>query len=168
MSTASGAPDLNSKMAAEPGAVFETIAKEYGTTVRQVVDALPAEMRRYAPAGVFVEVLIDVGEWGEVTVIVHTEDGIMEFTGPVPAGKIAQNYYNIPGRTGFHGHLRPERCSGIGFVERPFFGRPSASILFFNTDGGTMFKVFVGRDEKRELLSAQLAAFRKLAERLCK
>jgi putative heme utilization carrier protein HutX len=160
--------DLRSKMAAEPGAVFETAAKEHSVTVRQVVDALPATMCRYAPAEAFVDVLSDVGEWGEVTVIVHTEDGIMEFTGPVPAGKIAQNYYNIPGRTGFHGHLRPERCSGIGFVERPFFGRPSASILFFNTDGGTMFKVFVGRDEKRELLADQLTAFRKLADTLCK
>ncbi len=161
------AVDLNAKMAAEPGAVFETVAKEYATTVRAVVDALPAEMRRYAPASAFVDAMTDVGGWDEVTVIVHTEDGIMEFTGPVPAGTMAQNYYNIPGRTGFHGHLRPERCSGIGFVERPFFGRPSASILFFNTDGGTMFKVFVGRDEKRELLADQLIAFRKLADRLC-
>jgi putative heme utilization carrier protein HutX len=167
MSSTAVTPDLATKMAAEPGAVFETIAKEYSTTVRQVVDALPAEMRRYAPAEAFVDVLADVGEWGDVTVIVHTEDGIMEFSGPVPAGKIAQNYYNIPGRTGFHGHLRPERCAGIGFVERPFFGRPSASILFFNLDGGTMFKVFVGRDEKRDLLPDQLAAFRKLADRLC-
>lgn len=167
MNVAVVAPDLPTKMKAEPGAVFETVAKEYATTVRHVVDALPVEMRRYASADAFVDVMVDVAEWGEVTVIVHTEDGIMEFTGPVPAGKIAQNYYNIPGRTGFHGHLRPERCSAIGFVERPFFGRPSASILFFNTEGGTMFKVFVGRDEKRELLADQLAAFRKLADRLC-
>lgn len=159
--------DLQSRLVADPGLVFETVAKEHAATVRQVVDALPAEMRRYAPAEAFVDVMTDVGEWGDVTVIVHTEDGIMEFTGPVPAGKIAQNYYNIPGRTGFHGHLRPERCSAIGFVERPFFGRPSASILFFNTDGGTMFKVFVGRDEKRELLADQLTAFRSLANRLC-
>jgi heme iron utilization protein len=48
--------------------------------------------------------------------------------------------------------LRHERCSAIGFVERPFFGRPQASILFFNVDGGIMFKIFVARDEKRELL----------------
>jgi putative heme iron utilization protein len=44
-------------------------------------------------------------------------------------------------------------------------GRLSASVLFFNVDGGIMFKVFVGRDEKRELLSDQLAKFRALAER---
>jgi putative heme iron utilization protein len=52
-------------------------------------------------------------------------------------------------------------------VERPLFGRLSASILFFNRDGGIMFKIFVGRDDKRELLADQLAKFRALSARLC-
>jgi len=51
-------------------------------------------------------------------------------------------------------------------VKRPFFGRPSASVPFFNIDGGCMFKVFVGRDEKRELTFDRPAKFRALAERL--
>jgi putative heme utilization carrier protein HutX len=80
---------------------------------------------------------------------------------------VAQGYYNLAGRTGFHGHLRHERCGGIAFVERPFFGRPSASIVFFNLEGGVMFKIFVGRDDKRELIPAQLSAFRALADRVC-
>ena len=45
-------------------------------------------------------------------------------------------------------------------------GRLSASVLFFNVDGGIMFKVFVGRDEKRELKADQFAKFRALAERV--
>ena len=98
----------------------------------------------------------DIGHWGDVTLIVHTDDGIMEFGGPVPAGEVARGYYNVPGSKGFHGHLRHERCAGIAFVERPFMGRLSASVLFFNVDGGIMFKVFVGRDEKRELKAEQL------------
>lgn len=159
--------DLRAKLAAEPGAIIETVAKECGATLRQVVEALPEPMRRFAPASAFADVMTDVARWGEVTVIIHTDDGVMEFTGPVPEGKIAQGYYNLAGRTGFHGHLRHERCAGIGFVERPFFGRPSASILFFNVDGGVMFKVFVGRAEKRELLGDQLTSFRQLASRHC-
>jgi putative heme utilization carrier protein HutX len=158
---------LRDKLAAEPGAVFELLAKEYGVTVRETVEALPAGLRRFAPGDAFVPILADVATWGDVTVIIHTDDGVMEFTGPVPDGKVAQGYYNLSGRTGFHGHLRPERCAGAAFVERPFFGRPSASILLFNLDGGVMLKVFVGRDDKRELLSGQLAAFRALADRLC-
>ena len=154
-------------LAADPGALFETVAKDHGATLREVVDALPRAMRRFAPGALFSEVLGDVATWGEVTVIIHTDDGIMEFTGPVPEGKLGQGYFNLMGRTGFHGHLRHERCASIGFIERPFFGRPSASILFFNIDGGTMFKVFVGRDEKRELLADQLRSFRALADRIC-
>jgi putative heme iron utilization protein len=41
-------------------------------------------------------------------------------------------------------------------------------VLFINTDGGIMFKVFVGRDETRELKQDQLKAFRDLAERTAK
>lgn len=160
-------PDLQAKLAADPGAIMERVAKETGATLREVVEALPADMRRFAPAAVFIDVMADVARWGEVTVIVHTDDGVMEFTGPVPQGTVGQGYYHLPGRSGFHGHLRHERCGGIAFVERPFFGRPSASIVFFNLEGGVMYKVFVGRDEKRELLADQLASFRALAGSVC-
>jgi hypothetical protein len=109
----------------------------------------------------------DIAGWGEVTLIIHTDDGVMEFTGPIPCGEIGRGYFNLMGRTGFHGHLRHERCAVVAFVERPFMGRLSASALFVNADGGIMFKVFVGRDDKRELLADQLAAFRALADRTC-
>lgn len=166
--TESATMTLKDKMTAEPGAIVETVAKEYGVTLREVVEALPGANRRFAPGSAFVEAMTEVGSWGQVTVIIHTDDGVNEFTGPVPAGKIAHGYYNIGGSTGFHGHLRYERCAGIAFVERPLFGRLSVSMLFLNIDGGIMFKIFVGRDEKRELLADQLARFRKLADRLCK
>jgi putative heme utilization carrier protein HutX len=158
---------LKEKMTAEPGAIVETVAKEYRVTLREVVEALPEANRRFAPGSAFAEVMTEVAGWGPVTLIIHTDDGVNEFTGPIAEGKIAQNYYNIGGSTGFHGHLRYERCASIAFVERPLFGRLSCSVLFINVDGGIMHKIFVGRDDKRELLVDQLAAFRKLADRLC-
>ena len=166
MQLAAAKPDLASALAADPGAVIETVAKEHGVTTRAVVEALPAGMRSFAPASAFIDAMKDIATWGEVTLIVHTDDGIMEFTGPIPAGEVGRGYFNLMGRTGFHGHLRHERCAGLAFMERPFMGRLSASIVFFNVDGGIMFKVFVGRDEKRELLADQLAKFRALAERV--
>jgi putative heme utilization carrier protein HutX len=158
--------NLASVLAENPGAIVEEVAKEHRVTTRDVVKALPKTMRKFVAGGAFIDVMKDVGTWGDVTLIVHTDDGIMEFGGPVPAGEVARGYYNVPGSKGFHGHLRHERCAGIAFVERPFMGRLSASILFFNVDGGIMFKIFVGRDEKRELKADQLEAFRKLGERL--
>jgi putative heme utilization carrier protein HutX len=159
---------LNERLLADPGAMIETMAGEFGVTLRAVVEALPTALRRFAPGDAFVTVMADVATWGEVTVIIHSEDGVMEFTGPIPEGKIAQGYYNLAGSRGFHGHLRHQRCGGIAFVERPLFGRPSAAILFLNVDGGIMFKIFVGRDEQRQLLPDQMTAFRALADRLCR
>ena len=168
MQVAAAKPDLAGVLAADPGAVVETAAKEHGVTPRAVVEALPVDMRRFAPASAFIEAMKDIATWGEVTLIVHTDDGIMEFTGPIPAGEVGRGHFNLMGRTGFHGHLRHERCAGMAFVERPFMRRLSASLMFFNLDGGIMFKVFVGRDEKRELKEDQLAKFRALAERLAR
>jgi putative heme utilization carrier protein HutX len=160
--------DLHRYMAENPGAVFETVASEHGVTPRAAVEALPVEMRTLAPGAAFIDAMGDIAKWGDVTLIVHTEDGIMEFTGPIPEGQVMRGYFNLMGSTGFHGHLRHERCAGLAFVERPFMSKLSAVIVFFNSDGGVMFKVFVGRDEKRELKADQLAAFRALAKRLCK
>jgi putative heme utilization carrier protein HutX len=153
------------RLALEPGLIIEHVAKEYCVTLREAVEALPQAMRRLAPGDTFEEVMMDIARWGDVTLIIHSDDGVMEFSGPIPEGKVAQDYYNLGGRSGFHGHLRHKRCAAIAFVERPFMGRASAAVLFINTDGGIMFKIFVGRDENRELRQDQLEAFRALAER---
>lgn len=155
---------LRTRLAEDPGAVIETVAREEGVTARIVLEALPEPMRQFTGGEFFVKVMEDVARWGDVTMIVHTDDGIFEFSGPVPAGKESRGTYNLGGRTGLHGHLRPERCHGIAFVERPFMGRPSAFVAFLNPEGGIMFKIFVGRTAKGDLRSEQLAAFRALAE----
>lgn len=159
-------PTLFDYLAGNPGVLVEQVAKDYGVTPHTVVAALPAELRRFSPGSAFIEALTDMAEWGDVTLIIHTDDGVMEFTGPIPRGEIGRGYFNLMASTGFHGHLRHDRCAAIAFVERPFMGRLSASALFINTDGGIMFKVFVGRDDKRGLKSDQLARFRALADRL--
>ncbi len=160
------AVDLRQKLAENPGVVFEDAAREHDVTPRAVLEAMPKSMRRFAPGSAFVEAMNDIASWGDVTLIVHTEDGIMEFSGPIPKGEVGRGYLNLMGRTGFHGHLRHERCAGIAFLERTYFGRPSATVLFLNPEGGFMFKVFVGRDEKNALRQDQLEKMRALADRL--
>ena len=166
MATMGVPPSIAEYLADHPDVIVEQFARESGVTPHAVVQALPTALRQFADGARFVDAMQDIATWGDVTLIVHTEDGIMEFGGPIPAGQVARGYYNVPGSSGFHGHLRHDRCTGIAFVERPFMGRPSASILFFNGNGAIMFKVFVGRDENRNLKSDQLDAFRSLALRL--
>lgn len=155
---------LKAHMAENPGAVIETVARERGVTPRVVIEALPPEMVKIGGgADAFVSAMQDIAEWGEVTLIVHTDDGIFETTAPLSPGSLGHGYYNLTEPKGLHGHLRHERCGGVAFVERPFMGKSSAFVAFLNVDGGVMFKVFVGRDETRALKADQLARFRALA-----
>lgn len=158
--------DLRKHMAENPGGVIEDVAREKNVTARAVIEALPDEMRSFAPGSGFVPAMQDIATWGEVTLIIHTDDGIFEITEPVGGGEVGRGYYNIMKPKGMHGHLRHERCGGLAFVERPFMGKSSAFVAFLNVDGGVMFKVFVGRDESRALKADQLKAFRALAKRL--
>ena len=158
--------DLRTQMADNPGAVIEDVARERKVTPRAVIEALPSSMLRMADGGHFAAAMQDIAAWGEVTLIVHTDDAIFEFTGSIPVGEIGRGYFNLMQPKGLHGHLRHARCAGIAFVERPFMGKSSAFVAFVNADGGIMFKVFVGRDESRALRGDQLARFRQLADRI--
>ena len=158
--------ELEAPMAENPGAVIEDVARQRKVTPRAVREALPTDMVRFGAGEAFAGVMQDIAQWGEVTLIVHTDDAIFEFTGSIPAGEVGRGYFNLMQPKGLHGHLRHERCAAIAFVERPFMGKSSAFIAFINVDGGIMFKVFVGRDETRALRGDQLQRFHTLAERI--
>lgn len=158
--------DLKTYMADNPGAVIEDVARERSVSPRAVIEALPPSMVRIGGGEHFAAAMQDIAAWGEVTLIVHTDDAIFEFTGTIPAGEIGRGYFNLMQPKGLHGHLRHERCAAVAFVERPFMGKTSAFVAFINADGGIMFKVFVGRDEIRALRGDQLARFRQLADRI--
>ena len=76
---------LATYMADNPGAVVETVARERGVTPRMVLEALPAQMVRIGGgAAAFVDAMTDIASWGEVTLIVHTDDGIYPLPRPHP------------------------------------------------------------------------------------
>jgi putative heme utilization carrier protein HutX len=158
--------DLKAYMTENPGAVIEDVARERNVTPRAVIEAMPEMMVRIGAGSHFAAAMQDIAQWGEVTMIVHTDDAIFEFTGAIPAGEVGRGYFNLMQPKGLHGHLRHERCAAVAFVERPFMGKASAFIAFINVDGGIMFKVFVGRDETRALRGDQLTRFRSLADSL--
>jgi heme iron utilization protein len=86
--------DLRAYMAENPGAVIEDVARARDVAPRAVLEALPGAMVRFGPGGAFGAAMNDVAEWGEVTLIVHTDDAIFEFTGSVPAGEVGRGYFN--------------------------------------------------------------------------
>lgn len=159
--------ELRRKIAENPGVVIEQAAKEHNVTPQTILEALPDAMRKFASGAKFIEAMMDVATWGDVTTIIHTDDGIFEIGGPMPQGQVGHGYFNLGGSQGLHGHLRHERCGAVAFVERSFNNKLSVFVAFVNIDGGIMYKVFVGRDEKRELKADQLVKFRALRDKLC-
>jgi putative heme utilization carrier protein HutX len=87
---------LADHLARHPDVIVEHFAQDRGVTPKEVVHALPEDLRRFADGAHFIDVMSDVAGWGNVTLIVHTDDGIMEFGGPIPAGQVSRGYYNIP------------------------------------------------------------------------
>ncbi|TCO11499.1 hypothetical protein EV666_11287 [Camelimonas lactis] len=153
---------LRAEIAEKPDGVLEALAERHQTTMKTVFSALPEGQATPVPASRFEDLWADLATWGDVTFIVHTRDGVFETKAPVPPGSHGRGYFNIHGDSPLGGHIRADRCDSIWFVDRPFFGRRSCSLVFINTDGEAMFKVFVGRDAQRELNPQQIARFEAL------
>lgn len=156
---------LRERLVRTPGVILESLAEEHGISLRRVVACLPGEMRVEVPGGCFQDVMGDVAGWGSVTFIVHTADGVFEFQGAVPSGSEGRGYFNLQQASGIGGHIRADRCAAIVFLRRPFMGKATASIQFFNHEGGSMFKIFVGRGVDGELCPEQLERFDALGQR---
>ncbi|MFU0855339.1 heme utilization cystosolic carrier protein HutX [Kluyvera cryocrescens] len=144
-----------------PDGTLEAIAGQYNTTLLEVVKHLPSHT--LVAGDKFDTVWDTVCEWGKVTTLVHSADVILEFTGELPSGFHRHGYFNLRGKKGMTGHIKAENCTHIALVERKFMAMDTASILFFNAAGNAMFKIFLGRDDHRQLLAEQVDAFRTLA-----
>jgi putative heme utilization carrier protein HutX len=158
-------PPLDERLAKNQDGILEQIARDYGVSTRDVVSALPREHRTLVPADHFATIMEAVGTWGPILFIVHTPDIVLECEGVLPPGTYGRGYYNLHGDSPIGGHIRAENCAGIAFVSRPFMGRASCSIQFFNGQGEAMFKIFVRRDEARNLIAGQVTAFEALRAR---
>lgn len=154
---------LRAAVAADPGGVLETIARNEGVSYRAVLDILPEGQAVALPGDSFERVWESLVGWpGEVTFIVHTADGVFETRGAIPPGSAGRGYFNIHGDSPIGGHIRADRCVAIYLIDRPFFGRRSCSVQFVNPEGTAMFKVFVGRGADRELDAEQVRRFEEL------
>lgn len=153
---------LGQRLAANPDGILEDIARTYCVSTLEVVQALPEANRRIVSGDRLDVILEAVANWGPILFIVHTPDLVLECEGPLPPGSYGRGYYNIHGESPIGGHIRASRCREIAFISRPFMGRESLSIQFFNFDGDAMFKIFVRRDESRNLIPEQVARFEAL------
>jgi putative heme utilization carrier protein HutX len=149
-----------------PGVILESLARQHGVSYQAALACLSDEMQTQLPGSCFDQAMADMTDWGDLVVIVHTADLVMEVKGPLPPGRFGSGFYNLEAETGLSGHIRAERCGAVAFVRRPFMGKDSVSVQFLNQEGGCMFKVFVGRDTEGRLNPAQVERWEQLRSRL--
>lgn len=146
-------------LAEKPDGIVESIAAAADVTPAEILEILPEGSAVIAPKESFLDIWNELTTWGIVLFLVHTEDVVAEIDGELPVGSEGHGWFNIHGDSPIGGHIKKDNCASITFVDRTFHGRRSCSIWFMNAKGTPMFKVFVKRDEARELLPEQLAKF---------
>lgn len=156
---------LAEALAANPTAALEDVARSAGTTPLAVLDALPAGEVTHLPGHHMAAALDDIAHWGEITFIVNTGPVILEVKAPFGGGTVANGMYNPKGKP-ISGHLNIAACARVAFVRRKLFSMETRSVQFYGQDGSCLFKVYLGRDEKRQLLADQMTAFDTLEARL--
>lgn len=149
---------IEASLAENPGQVIEFLADEHDVSPVDVIDCLPEGQALSVLGEKFESVMTEISRWGEITFLVHTADLILEAKGEVPKGSFARGYFNLSGKP-IGGHLKADNCVRISFISRPLFGNDTHSVQFFNADGGCMFKIYLGRDEERKLISEQVQKY---------
>lgn len=154
-------------LALDAAAPVSEMSQQLALSEGAITFALPEEMLTRV-AGLHAQAILEqLPTWGNVTTIVHSFGSIFESKACFPKGKVAHGYYNLMGREGeLYGHLRLDLVEHIAFVSKPFRSMESHYIGFFDVDGHCIFKVYVGRDKKRQLLAEQVAAFGQMKEKL--
>jgi len=89
--------------------VLDDIARRNGVALRVAFDLLPEGAAKPAPGARFAEIWGDLIDWGPMTFIVHTEDGVFETKAPLPPGSEGRGYFNIHGTSPLGGHCALRR-----------------------------------------------------------
>ncbi|MCW8335392.1 heme utilization cystosolic carrier protein HutX [Vibrio sp. SCSIO 43135] len=156
-------------MEQEPKLLPAAIAERLNVSEFEAVAALPDEMVALAPGEQAQATLEGLVGFGTVTTIVHSFGSIFEVKAPFPKGKVARGYYNLMGKEGeLHGHLLLDNVKNIALVSKPFMGRESHYFGFFDEQGNNIFKIYLGRNEKRELIPQQVERFKSMQAELKK
>lgn len=157
---------LHADLARQPGQILENLAAGYGVSLEAVLTCLPDDMRsKNNDDSRILDILAAVATWEHpVTFIVHIADLIAETSGRLPPGRVARGYYNFDKHAagGIGGHLKYQNCAAIYRVERPFMGTATAALYLMNHDGGSICKIFAGRDSGGSLRPEQVEAMRAL------
>lgn len=157
---------LQQLISENPNRMLSEIAGQLGVAEAEAVALLPEAMRTAAPAEDFETIWQELTTWEKGTFIAITPGAVVEYSGPIPAGKAGHGMFNLhqEGIT-LGGHLMVKQLGSIWFLSKPHFGKESHSIQFYSKAGQPMFAVYVGRGTDRQLLPEVLQSYTNLRSR---
>ncbi len=145
------------------------IARTLGVNEVDVLRAFPEGTAVELSAEKFLPLMKELSTWGTLRLIVLHHGSVFEIKGSIPEGKEGMGYYNLHSPDSpIGGHLRMKDSEGRSFlgpiflVTKPFRGKTSYCIQFYNAENLSMFKLFLDRDESREVVPHQMKGFEKL------
>ena len=142
--------DVRQAVDSEPRLMLGELAGRLGVPEGAVAQALPPDMRAFAPASAFDLVWEAMTSWEAVTFITVAPGLVLEFKGALPRGSHGHGMFNLHDEGHpLGGHFMIGRLGAICFLSKPFFGLESHSVQFYDQDGAAMCAVYVGRQGKK-------------------
>ncbi|QKF82826.1 heme utilization cystosolic carrier protein HutX [Halarcobacter ebronensis] len=142
------------------------IAQELNVNEYEVLQNIDESFAKAIDGKYFDEVIEDISKWGKILMIKITPSFVIEIKDIMPTGTYGHGYYNFDSKeSSISGHLKVDDIEKIIFVSKNHRGMLSHSVVFYDSKGEHIFKVFVARDENRELLSSQVEMFMQLKNR---
>ena len=156
---------IHQLMADKPRLRSIEVALKLNCTELQVIQALPPEQEvTMLPAEQAQDLLTEIADWGKVTCIIEVSGFVFEVKAPFPKGKNAYGYYNLSHDSeGLQGHLKLNNISEIALLTPTIQGKLSYCVQFFDHQGNSIFKIYLGRDKDGQVIPEQIARFNALA-----
>ena len=142
------------------------IAKELKISEYEVLQNIDKNIAKAVDSKHFDEIIEDISTWGKILMIKITPSFVIEINDNMPLGTYGHGYYNFDSKeSSISGHLKVSNIDKIIFLSKKHRGMISHSVVFYDVKGEHIFKVFVRRDENRELLVSQVEKFVALKNR---
>lgn len=136
------------------------IAKELDINEYIVLQNISEDLAKAVDVKNFDEIIQDISTWGKILMIKITPSFVIEINDYMPTGSYGHGYYNFDSKeSSISGHLKVSDIDKIIFVSKRHRGMLSHSVVFYNLEGEHIFKIFVTRDETRELIASQVEKF---------
>ena len=142
------------------------LAKVLKVSEYEVLQNMDEKYAKAVGAKHFDTIIEDISTWGKILMIKITNSFVIEIKDNMPTGTYGHGYYNFNSPSSISGHLKVDDIDKIIFVTKKHRGMLSHSVVFYDAKGEHIFKVFVARDENKQLLPKQVEKFMNLKNSL--